>query len=64
MKFGNHTLTRAGNVQAGDKVCFELGLADYVVTDVDTTAIGMVRHHHETGSSSYWPNELVYVEER
>jgi len=62
MKFGNHAIRRADHVDVGDKVCFELASAGYVVTAVDQTAIGMVRHQHEGGSSSYWPHDLVYVE--
>ena len=62
MKFGNHALRKAENVQVGDKVCFELESANYVVTEVEWTQIGMVRHQHDGGSSSYWPHELVYVE--
>lgn len=62
MKFENHVLQRADDVRVGDKVCFDLPSANYVVTGVEDTRIGMVRHQHENGSSSYWPNELVYVE--
>lgn len=61
-KFTNHTLKNAENVQVGNKVCFDLESANYVVTDVERTQIGMVRHQHKTGSNSYWPHELVYVE--
>lgn len=63
MKFGNHTLRKAENVQVGDKVCFEMQSANYVVTAVEQTAIGMVRHQHDRGSNSYWPHELLYVED-
>ena len=62
MKFGNCVLRKAEHVQVGDKVCFELESASYVVDEIDTTQIGMVRHKHKDGSSSYWPNELLYVE--
>ena len=62
MKFGNHTLRKAENVRVGDKVCFELASADYIVTEIEQTKIGMVRHQHKCGSSSYWPHELLYVE--
>ncbi len=62
MKFGNHTLRHASRVQVGDKVCFKLDSANYVVTEIETTKIGMVRHHHAMGSNAYWPHELVYVE--
>lgn len=64
MKFGNHTLRRADHVQVGDKVCFTLSSADYIVADVEKTHIGMIRHQHETGSSSYWPTELLYIESK
>lgn len=50
------------NVQVGDKVCFEMASAGYVVTGVEQTEIGMVRHQHDGGSNSYWPNELLYVQ--
>ena len=62
MKFGNHVLMKAENVRVGDKVCFDMESANYVVTDIERTQIGMVRHQHKTGSNSYWPNEPVYVE--
>ena len=62
MKFGNCVLREAGNVQVGDKVCFELESANYVVDEIDITQIGMVRHKHKYGSNSYWPNEILYVE--
>lgn len=62
MKFGNHALRRADHVEVGDKVCFELDSTGYVVTGVEQTAIGMVRHQHNRGSNSYWPNELLYVQ--
>lgn len=62
MKFGNHVLRKAENVRVGDKVCFDMESANYVVTDVEETKIGMVRHQHKSGSNSYWPHELVYVE--
>lgn len=64
MKFGNHTLVRAENIQPGDKVCFDMDSANYVVTDIENTKIGMVRHQHKDGSSSYWPNELLYKENK
>ena len=64
MKFGNHVLRKAVNVKVGDKVCFQLESAAYVVTSVEQTKIGMVRHQHRDGSNSYWPNELLYVENR
>lgn len=62
MKFGNHALRKAEKVQVGDKVCFEMASAGYVVTGVEQTEIGMVRHQHDGGSNSYWPNELLYVQ--
>ena len=62
MKFGNHTLRKAENVKVGDKVCFQLESSSYVVTAVEKTEIGMIRHQHKGGSTSYWPNELLYVE--
>jgi hypothetical protein len=55
-------LRKACEVQVGDKVCFEMPSVNYTVAGVDQTAIGMVRHQHATGSSAYWPDELVYVE--
>lgn len=64
MKFGNHALRRADHVEVGDKVCFEMASASYVVAEVEITTIGMVRHQHDGGSSSYWPNELLYVEDK
>lgn len=63
MKFGNHTLQKAENVKIGDRVCFELDSASYVVDEISSTKIGMIIHHHGSGSNSYWPNELVYVED-
>lgn len=45
----------------GDKVCFAMKSADYVVTEVEITRTGMIRHHYRDGSSSYWPHELLYV---
>ena len=56
------TLRKAENVRVGDKVCFELASADYIVTEIEQTKIGMVRHQHKGGSNSYWPHELLYVE--
>lgn len=51
-------------MQVGDKVCFEMKSAGYIVTEIEQTNIGMVRHHHDGGSNSYWPDELVYVEDK
>ena len=59
---GSPSLRKAENVRVGDKVCFELASADYIVTEIEQTRIGMVRHQHKDGSSSYWPHELLYVE--
>ncbi len=63
MKFGNCVLVKAENVRLGDRVCFDMESANYVVTNMEQTPVGMVRHHHNTGSNSYWPHELVYVED-
>ena len=62
MKFGNCVLRKADAIKVGEKVCFATESANYVVTEVETTKIGMVRHQHKDGSSSYWPHELLYVE--
>ena len=64
MKFGNHTLRKVENVSVGDTVSFDMTSANYRVEAVETTEIGMIRHQHKSGSNSYWPGELVYVEER
>lgn len=61
MKFGDCFLRRADAVEVGDKVCFAMKSADYVVTEVEITRAGMIRHHYRDGSSSYWPHELLYV---
>lgn len=57
------TLTKVRDVKVGDRLGFgpDMNQFSYTVTDVETTGIGMVRHQHEHGSSSYWPNERVYV---
>lgn len=62
MKFGNYVLRRADHVEVGDKICFELASVGYVVTGVEQTQIGMVRHQHDRGSNAYWPHELLYVQ--
>lgn len=49
---------QAKDVRVGDRV------ANYVVTDVEDTAIGMVRHQHDGGSTAYWPHEWLRVERR
>lgn len=54
-------LRNAEDIRVGDTVCFEQESANYVVTEVQPTEIGMLRHQHKHGSSSYWPNELLYV---
>lgn len=64
MKFENHTLRKVENVQVGDVVAFEMRSANYRVSAIETTPVGMIRHRHDTGSSSYWPGELVYVENK
>ena len=61
MKFGNNVLCKAESIKVGDTVVFQMGSADYVVDAVETTDIGMIRHQHRGGSSSYWPNELLYA---
>lgn len=63
MKFGVCVLRKVENVRVGDTVVFNMDSANYKVTDIDTTEIGMIRHRHAGGSSSYWPGELVYVKE-
>ena len=64
MKFGNHTLRKVENVKVGDVVSFDMESANYRVKDIETTPIGMIRHQHDKGSNSYWPGELVYVENK
>jgi hypothetical protein len=56
-------LVKAQDVRVGDRVVFLTARYDYTVERVETTKIGMIRHHHsnETASSSYWPDELLYV---
>ena len=51
---------KAKDVRVGDRV-FGGG---YVVTEVEDTAIGMVRHQHDGGSSAYWPDEWLLVDRR
>ncbi len=63
MKFGNHTLRKVENVGVGDTVSFDMESANYRVEAVEITEIGMIRHQHKRGSNSYWPGELVYVED-
>ncbi len=63
MKFGNHTLRRVEKVGDGDTVAFDTASANYRVEAVETTEIGMIRHQHKSGSNSYRPGELVYVED-
>ena len=46
---------QAKDVRVGDRV------ANYIVTDVEDTAIGMVRHQHDGGSTAYWPHEWLRV---
>lgn len=60
----NHDFVKVKDVKVGDKVCFELPSANYIVREITQTKIGMIRHRHDSGSSSYWPKELVYVEKR
>lgn len=64
MKFGNHTLRKVENIGVGDTVAFDTESAGYTVDAVETTKIGMIRHQHKGGSNSYWPGELVYVEDK
>ena len=64
MKFGNHVLKKSENVNVGDIVSFDMSSANYQVEEINTTKIGMVQHLHKTGSNSYWPNELLYVEKK
>jgi len=68
MKFGNCVLRRADSIQVGEKVCFNMPSANYVVTEIEHTKIGMIRHHQEGGFegkyNSYWPEELLYVEDK
>jgi hypothetical protein len=64
MKFGNRTLRKVEKVCVGDTMVFDTVSANYKVDAVEATPIGMIRHQHKGGSSSYWPGELVYVEDR
>lgn len=54
----------AKDVREGDRVRFEAA-GSYTVESVETCAIG-VRHHYgdETASSTYYPNELLWIERR
>lgn len=64
MKFGNHVMRRADRAQVGDRVCFDLNSASYIIEEITYDKIGMIRHHHSNGaaSNSYWPDEILYVE--
>lgn len=62
MKFTDKVLVKVETVKIGDTVVFDMPSANYTVLDVEVTAIGMIRHQHEMGSSSYWPGELVYIQ--
>jgi hypothetical protein len=64
MNFDNHALRKVEDVQVGDTVCFNFSSSNYTVLDIERTEIGMIRHQHDGGSSSYWPGELLYVEVR
>ena len=58
----NCAIIQAKNVKVGDRVKFRMSSADYTVEEVEITNIGMVRHQHDSGSSTYWPNELLYIQ--
>lgn len=60
----NSAIIQAKLTKVGDRIKFLNPRFDYTVEEVDIDSIGNIRHraHDGTLTSSYQPNELLYIE--
>lgn len=58
-----YTLCRVEDVPVGSTVIFIESSDNYRVDSVEITGIGMVRHRHGESMNTYWPDELVCIQE-
>lgn len=60
------SLIQAKCIKVGDVVRFRASFADYTVEDVETDAIGHIKHTTEDGARtcSYHPGELLWITRR
>jgi len=60
------TLVRADQTREGDTVRFSMDSTSYTVEDLDTDALGRIRHRANGGTvtCSYLPGEFLWITRR